>query len=87
MSDVNERLDGFTRKYLKKYLRKQIQKDPKLKTNPRMAEWFTLGFYAGATAQGEAINLIIEMAEPPRPVADDTEEKDGEDTENVNNVT
>lgn len=87
MADANEMFDSFSRKYLDKSLKKLIDKDPKLKTNPRMAEWFTHGFYAGAIAQGEVINLIFEMAEPPRPVADDPEEKDGEDTENANNIT
>lgn len=87
MADVNEMFDSFSKKYLNKSLKKLIDKDPQLKTNPRMAEWFTRGYYAGAVAQGEVINLIFEMAEPPKPVADDPEEKDGEDTENVNNIT
>lgn len=87
MADANEMFDSFSRKYLDKSLKKLIDKDPKLKTNPRMAEWFTRGYYAGAIAQGEVINLIFEMAEPPKPVADNPEEKDGEDTENANNIT
>jgi len=52
------------RKYLKKSLAKLINKDPKLKTNPRMQEWFTLGFYAGAAAQGDAMLVVFDMSNP-----------------------
>ncbi len=87
MADANEVFDSFSRKYLDKSLKKLIDKDPQLKTNPRMAEWFTRGFFAGAVAQGEVINLIFEMAEPPKPVEDEPEGKEDEETENANNVT
>lgn len=87
MADANEMFDSFSRKYHEKNLKKLIKKDPKLDTNPRMAEWFTLGYYAGAIAQGEVINLIFEMSEPPKPVEDEPEGKEDEETKNADNVT
>ena len=82
MSDINSRIESFNKKYLEKVLDRQIKKDPKLSTNPRMAEWFALGFYVGANAQGEAINAIL--AQPvevdPVPEESDLEENDDNST-------
>ena len=82
MLDANSKVDSFVRKFLSKSLKKHIDKDPKLKTNPRMAEWFTLGFYAGAAAQGDAMIAVFDMANPNPvevPVEEVTEEEDTSD--------
>ena len=82
MSDINSRIESFVKKYLEKVLDRQIKNDPKMSTNPKMAEWFTLGFYVGAQAQGEAINVIL--AQPvevdPVPEKSDLEESDDNST-------
>ncbi len=78
MSDATNKIDSFVRTYLKKSLAKLINKDPKLKTNPRMQEWFTLGFYAGAAAQGDAMIAVFDMSNPVEvdPVPEEEEVND-----------
>ena len=63
MSNINEKLDGFTRKYLETELSKRIKDDPKLSTNPKMAEIYSRGFYAGASAEGDAICIIFAQSD------------------------
>ena len=76
MSDINSKIESFVKKYLEKVLDRQIKNDPKMSTNPRMAEWFTLGFYVGAQAQGEAINAILAQPVEVDPVPEESNVND-----------